>query len=92
MAQFAYNNRESRIIGVTLFYANNGRYLDMIIELLYKVLIALIAQILAAIIDSLYLRMKWDIKFITKKIAIYYDNRYIEVPDFKEGEKVFLLR
>ena len=25
-------------------------------------------------------------------MAVYYDNRHIEAPDFKKGEKVFLLR
>ena len=36
--------------------------------------------------------MRRDIEYTNLRMAIYYNNRYKKEPDFKEGDKVYLLR
>ena len=89
MAQFAYNNGENIIIGISPFYINYRRYLDIIRKLNNRELEALYIRAYIDIIDIIYTGLKQDIKFIIKKVALYYNNRRIEAPSFKRGDRTF---
>ena len=96
MAQFAYNNGENATTGMSPFYANYGRHLDIIGKPNNKEPEAPRAKTYADVMDAIYIGLKRDIEFMTKKAALYYDNRRMEAPDFKRGDgtfkKAFLLR
>jgi len=96
MAQFAYNNGENATTGMSPFYANYGRHPDIIGKPNNKEPEAPRAKTYADVMDAIYIGLKRDIEFMTKKAALYYDNRRMEAPDFKRGDgtfkKAFLLQ
>lgn len=92
LAQFAYNNACHATTKESPFFANYGfnpiafgepRVIEPIAEQ---------AHDLIGVLAHLHTQLSRDIDFMNLRSKIYYDRRHGKEPDFKRGEKVYLLR
>jgi hypothetical protein len=92
LAQYAYNSAESEGTGIIPFFANYEymptAYKAPLIDNVY----AQGAIIKVEELKTLYQELAIDIKFIVQRVAIYYNRKHSMGPEFKEGDKVYLLR
>jgi transposase InsO family protein len=92
MAQFAYNNAMHATTKETPFFANYGLNPTIIGEPIGKQPVAESSRLLATGLKQLHLQLSRDIEFLNMRMKFYYDQSRQEAPDFKRGEKVYLLR
>jgi hypothetical protein len=92
MAQFAYNNAMHATTKETPFFANYGCNPSIIGETIGKQTEAEASRLLATELKQLHLQLARDIEFFNLRMKHYYDQGHQEGPDFKKGEKVYLLR
>jgi hypothetical protein len=92
VAQFAYNSSKNATTGMTPFFANRGREptIDKLpIEIQQQ---SHDARLSAERMKDLHKILRMDIEFMNSRAKAYYDERRQEAPQFRKGEKVFLLR
>ena len=92
MAQFAYNNAMHATTKETPFFANYGLNPTIIGETIGKQPVAESSRLLVTALKQLHLQLSRDIEFLNMRMKFYYDQSRQEAPDFKKGEKVYLLR
>src|SRR3954447_4978757 len=80
------------VIGVSPFFANYGLHPETHYEADVTKIVAEEARITAQELRKLHEQMRMDIEYTNLRTAIYYNNRHKKEPDFKEGDKVYLLR
>ena len=91
MAQFAFNN-SAAVTGISPFYANYGKHPNIERDPRELRPLAQQAKISVEKLQSLHKMMSNELQKITKKTTISANKKRSEGPDFKEGEKVYLLR
>ena len=92
IAQFAYNNAMHATTRETPFFANYGLNPTIIGEPIGEHSVAESSRLLADGLKQLHLQLSRDIEFLNLRMKYYYDQSRQEAPDFKRGEKVYLLR
>jgi len=92
MAQFAYNNAMHATTKEKPFFTNYGYNPTLIGEPFNKQQIANQADNTVETIRQLHAQLSKDIDFMNIRTARYYNENHQEGPDFKKGEKVFLLQ
>jgi transposase InsO family protein len=92
MAQFAYNNAIHSTTQETPFFTNYGYNPTLIGEPFNKEQIAKEADNTVKTIQKLHAQLSKDIDFMNIRMAKYYNENHQKGPDFKKGEKVFLLQ
>jgi transposase InsO family protein len=91
LAQFAYNNAMHSTTKETPFFANYGYHPTLMAQPFHKEQIANEADSMIKTIQNLHSQLSYDIDFLNLYMAKYYDKKHNKGPDFKRGEKVFLL-
>jgi hypothetical protein len=91
MAEFARNNSIHSSIGTTPFYANKGFNPTFDISVPQEVSSSPSAQTRADNMRKVHDTMKERMKLAQEKMAKYFDKRHLTPPDFKVGDKVFLV-
>jgi hypothetical protein len=86
------NNAMHATTKETLFFANYGFNPTIIGEPLGKHSIADSSRLLVDGLKQLHLQLSRDIEFLNIRMKHYYDQSRQEAPNFKKGEKVYLLR
>ena len=76
----------------TPFFANYRLNPTIIGEPIREKPVAESSRLLANGLKQLHLQLSRDIEFLNLRIKFYYDQSRQEAPDFKKGEKVYLLR
>ena len=76
----------------TLFFANYRFNPTIIGKTIGKQPLAESSRLLATRLKQLHLQLTRDIEFLNIRIKNYYDQSRQEAPDFRKGEKVYLLR
>ena len=91
MAQFTYNNAMYATTKETPFFTNYRYNPTLIGEPFNKQQIANQADNTVETIRQLHAQLSKDIDFMNIRTARYYNENHQEGPDFKKGEKAFLL-
>jgi transposase InsO family protein len=92
LAQFAFNNAIHLTIKETPFFANYGYHPTLMAQPFHKEQVANEADSMIKSIQNLHSQLSYDIDFLNIYMAKYYDRKHQKGPDFKKGEKVFLLQ
>ena len=92
MSQFAYNSAIQSTIGMSPFYANYGYDPEAYREPRPKESLSQQAIWQAENLKSLHNWLSKEIEFLNIRVAKYYNQRKLNGPTFKEGDKVFLVR
>ena len=91
IAQFAFNN-SSTVTGISPFYANYGRHPEFDKDPRGKRPVAERAQVSIDKIQQLQKMLQSELQKITTKNTTNANKKRSEGPDFKKGEKVYILR
>ena len=88
-AQLAYNTSRSETTKTIPFFANFGYEADLRQGPESKVPRAAVR---AERLSALHEKLKDELNFVRDRMGRYYDERRVEGPPLKEGDKVYLLR
>jgi hypothetical protein len=92
MAQITYNRSKNTTTGMTPFFANYKKELEIKKNPLPPTYRSHQTNISADKIKTLHKNLQLDINFINEKIRYYYDLRRQKASDFKKRKKVYLLQ
>ena len=91
MAQFVFNN-SILVTRISLFYANFGKYPNIIKEPKGLKLIAKKANISIDRMKELHNEMQQELEFISKRMAKHTNKKWSKGLDLRKGGMVYLLR
>ena len=91
MAEFAYNNAIQASSKQTPFFANYGYHPHFAVQPIVDAQVPA-AENRATLLREVHNELKKNVEAAQKEQAKYYDRRHMEPPDFKVGNKVWLLR
>jgi len=92
LAQFAYNSAKTEATQESPFYANYGLEPTAYQEPIPGKILAQKGILKADQLKELHRQLSLDNQFIAYRAAMYYNQRHQEAPEFKKGDKVYLLR
>lgn len=92
LAQIAYNSAKNATTGMTPYFANYGKEPEIQRQPFETTVKGHEAEISATELRKLHDTLRRDIEFLHSRMKQYYNLKRQEAPDFKRGEKVFLLR
>ena len=92
LAQFAYNSAKTKATQESSFYANYRFEPTAYQEPISGKILAQKGILKADQLKKLHWQLSLDVQFIAYWVAMYYNQQHQEVPEFKKGDKVYLLR
>jgi hypothetical protein len=92
LAEFAYNNSEHSATGVSPFYATYGYHPEFNVTIRQDESKNETAETLAEKIQTIQSNLKDKLQQAQERYKKYYDRKIMDVPDFRVGDKVWLIR
>ena len=92
LAQFAYNSVKTEATQESPFYTNYGFEPTVYQEPISGKILAQKGILKADQLKELHQQLSLDVQFIAYQAAMYYNQQHQEAPEFKKGDKVYLLR